>query len=200
MSDAEAHAIFRALADGVRTYEQVVEFLSHLNPHTGFLLPLAFGLFHQNASVREATVELFDTLRGFGVGIIFLQFLNHFQRYAYVRLAHAREARKMLEAQGQGQQGQSFSNYSNAQGQQAYGQGLGGQPQPPYPGASQPPPYPGPSPPPPPVYSNTANVTSSSSSYGTGTGAGSSYGSSTGSVLGMASSYGSGESRLNGSY
>lgn len=25
MSDAEAHAIFRALADGVRTYEQVVE-------------------------------------------------------------------------------------------------------------------------------------------------------------------------------
>lgn len=30
---------------------------------------------------------------GLQVGVIFLQALNHFQRYAYVRQAHARESR-----------------------------------------------------------------------------------------------------------
>jgi hypothetical protein len=225
MSVAEAQAIYRTLADGVKTYEQVVEFLSHLTPHTGFLLPLAFGLFHQKASVRDATIELFDTLRGFDVGTLFLQSLNHFQRYAYVRLAHAKEAKKMLETQQTG----GSSLYQ--QQQLLHGQGQNANPGPAQMAYSgQPPPYPGP---PPPIYSNTnanANMstltqqtrshsnssasliagsygsygTDPGSSYGSGgTGVGSlgsnsSYGTSTSLLAG--SSYGSGESRLNGSY
>lgn len=33
------------------------------------------------------------------VGVLFLQALNHFQRYAYVRQAHARERKAQVEQQ-----------------------------------------------------------------------------------------------------
>ncbi|KAK7448818.1 hypothetical protein VKT23_013548 [Stygiomarasmius scandens] len=101
MSDSEVYTIMRALADEVKTYDQVTELLSYLTPHTGGLLPLGFGLFHQKESVREATVELFNRLRAFPVGVLFLQSLNHFQRYAYVRQAHAREKREQQQQQQQ---------------------------------------------------------------------------------------------------
>lgn len=70
---------------------------------------LGFGLLHQREGVRDATVDLFNQLRAYPVsvslsarvallkvnqvGVLFLQALNHFQRYAYVRQAHAREKR-----------------------------------------------------------------------------------------------------------
>ncbi|THU83471.1 spindle pole body interacting protein [Dendrothele bispora CBS 962.96] len=104
MSDSEVHTIMRTLADEVKTYDQVTELLSYLTPHTGGLLPLGFGLFHQKESVREATVDLFNHLRAFPVGVLFLQSLNHFQRYAYVRQAHAREKREQLHQQQYQQQ------------------------------------------------------------------------------------------------
>ncbi|KAF5381150.1 hypothetical protein D9757_009432 [Collybiopsis confluens] len=100
MGDAEAYAIFRSLADGVKAYDQVVELLSYLTPHSGGLLPLAFGLFHQRESVRDATVDLFNRLRVYPVGVLYLQSLNHFQRFAYVRLAHAKESRSAAIAAG----------------------------------------------------------------------------------------------------
>ncbi|KAJ7233911.1 docking domain of Afi1 for Arf3 in vesicle trafficking-domain-containing protein [Mycena rebaudengoi] len=93
LSDAEVSSIMRTLAENVKTYDQVVELLAHLMPHGGGLLHLAFSLFHQKESVRDATVDLFNQLRAFPVGVLFLQALNHFQRYAYVRQAHAREKR-----------------------------------------------------------------------------------------------------------
>lgn len=84
-------------------------------PHAGGLQPLSFCLFHEQESIREATVDIFNELRQHPVcrfdskfsmalkvthplsvvqvGVIFLQALNHFQRYAYVRQAHARESR-----------------------------------------------------------------------------------------------------------
>lgn len=40
------------------------------------------------------------------VGVLFLQALNHFQRYAYVRQAHAREKRVAAEQQQYQQQQQ----------------------------------------------------------------------------------------------
>ncbi|TDL18713.1 spindle pole body interacting protein [Rickenella mellea] len=101
MSDAEAEAILRAIAEGVQTYEQVVELLASLPPHQGGLLPLTFGLFHQQEQVRDVTVELLTVLRAFPVGVQFLQTLNHFHRYAYVRQAHAREARLFREHNNQ---------------------------------------------------------------------------------------------------
>lgn len=92
ITEAETLAIMRTLADNVRSYDQVVELLSWL-PHGGGLLYLGFGLLHQREGVRDATVDLFNQLRAYPVGVLFLQALNHFQRYAYVRQAHAREKR-----------------------------------------------------------------------------------------------------------
>ncbi|KAJ7213037.1 stabilization of polarity axis-domain-containing protein [Mycena pura] len=91
MSDVEVSTIMRALADSVKTYDQVVELLAYLMPHGGGLVHLAFSLFHQKEAVRDATVDLFNELRAYPVGVLFLQALNHFQRYAYVRQAHARD-------------------------------------------------------------------------------------------------------------
>ncbi|KZT25701.1 spindle pole body interacting protein [Neolentinus lepideus HHB14362 ss-1] len=99
MPDSEVDLIMRTLVENVQTYDQVVELLSFLPPHYGGLLPLSFGLFHQQEIVRELTVELFNQLRIHPVGYQFLQALNHFHRYAYVRLAHAREIRQQQREQ-----------------------------------------------------------------------------------------------------
>ncbi|KAN0131977.1 Docking domain of Afi1 for Arf3 in vesicle trafficking domain containing protein [Lactarius tabidus] len=93
MQDAEVELIMRTMVDAVQTYDEVAELLSLTPPHNGGLLPLSFGLFHQQEVVRDLTVDLFTQLRMFSVGVQFLQALNHFQRYAYVRQAHARESR-----------------------------------------------------------------------------------------------------------
>ncbi|KIJ32139.1 hypothetical protein M422DRAFT_783555 [Sphaerobolus stellatus SS14] len=91
MPDAEAELIIRTLVDKIQSYEQVVELLSLLPPHAGGLMPLSFGLFHQQETVRDMTVDLLTTLRAYPIGVQFLQSLNHFHRYAYVRQAHVRE-------------------------------------------------------------------------------------------------------------
>ncbi|KAG1797235.1 uncharacterized protein BJ212DRAFT_1289850, partial [Suillus subaureus] len=104
LPDAEVELIVRSIADNLRTYEQIVEVSiltfwtvgsSLLPPHSGGLQPLSFCLFHHQESIREATVDIFNELRQnpYAAGVIFLQALNHFQRYAYVRQAHARESR-----------------------------------------------------------------------------------------------------------
>ncbi|EKM80927.1 hypothetical protein AGABI1DRAFT_71556 [Agaricus bisporus var. burnettii JB137-S8] len=99
LADTEVLAIMRTLADNVRTYEQIVELLAYALPQGQGLLQLGFGLFHQKEGVREATVDLFNNLRAYPVGISFLQSLNHFQRYAYVRQAHARERKTQQQQQ-----------------------------------------------------------------------------------------------------
>ncbi|KAI0078370.1 spindle pole body interacting protein [Panus rudis PR-1116 ss-1] len=99
MADGEVELIMRTLAENVRTYEQVTELLSLLPPHHNGLLPLSFCLFHQQETIRDLTVDLFNELRSYPIGVQFLQGLNHFQRYAYVRQAHARESRIQKEQQ-----------------------------------------------------------------------------------------------------
>ncbi|TRM70139.1 docking domain of Afi1 for Arf3 in vesicle trafficking-domain-containing protein [Schizophyllum amplum] len=96
ISDMEASVIMRTLVENCRSYEQVVELLAMVVP-TGGLTQLAFGLFHPHEVVRETTVELFNQLRETPVGVLFLQTLNQFQRFAYVRLAQAREQRLQAE-------------------------------------------------------------------------------------------------------
>ncbi|PPQ80048.1 hypothetical protein CVT24_006514 [Panaeolus cyanescens] len=108
MPDAEASAIMRALSEGVKTYDQVVELLASL-PYGGGLLYLGFALFHQQEMVREHTVSLFNQLRHYPVGVVYLQGLNHFQRYAYIRQAHARE-RKGVDPSHQDMQSTSGGN------------------------------------------------------------------------------------------
>lgn len=39
------------------------QLLAYTPPHVGGLQPLSFCLFHQNESVREATVDIFNELR-----------------------------------------------------------------------------------------------------------------------------------------
>ncbi|KAF8893423.1 stabilization of polarity axis-domain-containing protein [Infundibulicybe gibba] len=102
MSDGEATLIIKTFADNVKTYEQL---LAYLIPHGGGLLHLGFGLFHQKEAVRDGTVDLLNQLRAYPIGVLFLQALNHFQRYAYVRQAHAKEKR-MAEQQEQRQSSQ----------------------------------------------------------------------------------------------
>ncbi|KAI0720675.1 mesa protein [Cerioporus squamosus] len=93
ISDGEAELIFRSLAECLHSYDQVTELLSWLPPHLHGLQPLSFGLFHQQEVVRDLAVDLFNELRAYPIGVQFLQALNHFQRYAYVRQAHTRELR-----------------------------------------------------------------------------------------------------------
>jgi len=93
LPDAEVELIVRTISENLRSSAQVVELLAYMPPHAGGLQPLSFCLFHQQESIREATVDIFNELRQHPVGVIFLQALNHFQRYAYVRQAHARESR-----------------------------------------------------------------------------------------------------------
>ncbi|KAJ7090911.1 mesa protein [Mycena belliarum] len=112
LSEAEVQVIIRALAENVKTYDQVIELLAYLMPFGGGLMHIAFCLFHQKESVRDATVDLFNQLRAFPVGVLFLQTLNHFQRYAYVRQAHAREKRYAAEHQYQQQAPQQQPFYA----------------------------------------------------------------------------------------
>ncbi|KAJ7502504.1 stabilization of polarity axis-domain-containing protein [Mycena galericulata] len=121
MSEAEVSTIMRTLSENVKTYDQVIELLAYLMPHGGGLLHLAFCLFHQKESVREATVDLFNQLRAFPVGVLFLQALNHFQRYAYVRQAHAREKRsEQQHYQQQAQPPPQHSFYNNSSAAASY--------------------------------------------------------------------------------
>ncbi|KAI6040901.1 docking domain of Afi1 for Arf3 in vesicle trafficking-domain-containing protein [Pisolithus marmoratus] len=99
LPDVEVELIMRKIAENVRSYEQVVELLANTPLHLGGLQPLSFCLFHQQELVREATLDIFNELRAHPVGVMFLQALNHFQRYAYVRQAHARETRSREQMQ-----------------------------------------------------------------------------------------------------
>lgn len=76
---------------------------------------MSLGLLHQQESIRDHTVDILSELRGYPVslllkprsarvftlfiqvGVMFLQGLNHFLRYAYVRQAHMRENRCVKE-------------------------------------------------------------------------------------------------------
>ncbi|KAL0956922.1 hypothetical protein HGRIS_003026 [Hohenbuehelia grisea] len=99
MPDAEVALVMRTLTENVKSYEQVVELLSYVIPQGGGLLHLAFGLFHQQEFVRDMTVELLNQLRCYPIGVLFLQAMNHFHRYAYVRQAYALEKRLAQEQQ-----------------------------------------------------------------------------------------------------
>jgi len=97
MPDGEAELIMRTLAQNLQTYDQVTQLLAYLPPHHHGLLPLSWGLFHQAEAVRDSTVDIFNALREHSIGVQFLQSLNHFQRYAYVRQAYAKEARLLKD-------------------------------------------------------------------------------------------------------
>jgi len=93
LSDMEVELMMRTFAENLQNYDQVVEMLASVPPHQGGLLPLSLGLLHPQEVIRECTVDIFNELKQYPIGVLFLQSLNHFQRYAYVRLAAARKAK-----------------------------------------------------------------------------------------------------------
>ncbi|KAG8987929.1 hypothetical protein FRB90_003066 [Tulasnella sp. 427] len=103
MLDGEVELIVRSLHACVRTYDQIVELLSHLPPQHGGLIPITFGLFHTNRSIRENTVDLLDVIRTQPIGDKFVVNLNQFHRFAYIQIL---ETRKRQEAEKAAQQEQ----------------------------------------------------------------------------------------------
>jgi len=100
MSNNEIELIMRTLVEHIQTYDQIVEFLAHFPTHTGGLVPLALALFHHHEPIRTIVVEILNVLRAYPIGYQFLQSLNPFQRFAYVRLAFSanREERTVVSA------------------------------------------------------------------------------------------------------
>ncbi|WVO14083.1 hypothetical protein L204_101711 [Cryptococcus depauperatus] len=101
MSDSEADAIFSSLSNGVKTYEQVTELLTHLPAQGGGIMPIANGLFHQWLGVRENTVELLLTLQQYPVGRLAVSALNYFHRKTFAQLLERREQAYRLQRERQ---------------------------------------------------------------------------------------------------
>lgn len=89
--DGEVALILKTLCENVRSYDQVVELLSHCQPQHGGLQPIAIGLFHQQEYIRDMTVGLLNVIRDYTVGFQFLQSLNQFLRYSYIRQVYERQ-------------------------------------------------------------------------------------------------------------
>lgn len=66
------------------------QLLAHLPSHAGGLLPVAFGVFHPQASVRNSVVDLLTLLDAHPTGNKFLSSLNRFHKLAFSRLAQER--------------------------------------------------------------------------------------------------------------
>lgn len=67
------------------------QLLANLPPHSGGLLPVAFGLFHPSAAVRENTVDFLTMINAHPTGSKFIQGMNAFHRLALARHAIQRE-------------------------------------------------------------------------------------------------------------
>ncbi|WWC88583.1 uncharacterized protein L201_003495 [Kwoniella dendrophila CBS 6074] len=91
MSDSEAEAIFSALNNGIKNYDQVIELLTHLPTHWGGLMPIANGLFHRWLGVRENALELLITLQQYPVGKHAVSSMNYFHRKSFIQLPEKRE-------------------------------------------------------------------------------------------------------------
>jgi hypothetical protein len=50
----------------------IKQLLAYITPSGGGLLPLSFGLFHQQESIRELTVDIFNELRAYPVSKFFI--------------------------------------------------------------------------------------------------------------------------------
>ncbi|KAG8907144.1 hypothetical protein FRB99_005252 [Tulasnella sp. 403] len=103
LPDAEVDLIMRSMYVGVRTYDQIVELLSHLPPHAGGLLPITFGLFHTNHAIRETTVDVINILRSQPIGNQFVNSLNAFHRFAYIQILDTRKREQAAHARQQEQ-------------------------------------------------------------------------------------------------
>ncbi|KAF9159442.1 hypothetical protein DFQ26_006521 [Actinomortierella ambigua] len=81
--------LYRGFLTTIVSDEQINEFLSHLPLNQGGLFPIAYGLFHPLAAVRDDTTEFLNRLAQHPTGRVFVNTLNKFERTTYERLANA---------------------------------------------------------------------------------------------------------------
>jgi hypothetical protein len=65
--------------------------------HFGGLIPIANGLFHPLASVRNNALELLCTIQAYAVGRHALSTLNYLHRKTFVELLERRETSRALK-------------------------------------------------------------------------------------------------------
>ncbi|KAF9974181.1 hypothetical protein BGZ73_002465 [Actinomortierella ambigua] len=80
--------LYRGFLTTIVSDEQINEFLSHLPLNQGGLFPIAYGLFHPLAQVRDDTTEFLNRLAQHPTGRVFVNTLNKFERTTYERLAN----------------------------------------------------------------------------------------------------------------
>ncbi|CCA78058.1 hypothetical protein PIIN_01734 [Serendipita indica DSM 11827] len=89
--EGEVALILETMCKSIKNYDQVVEMLVHCPPQQGGLQPIAMCLFHQQESIRNMAVDLLNVIRDYPVGFQFLQSLNQFFRYSYIRQANEQQ-------------------------------------------------------------------------------------------------------------
>ncbi|KAL9639160.1 MAG: hypothetical protein Q9204_001229 [Flavoplaca sp. TL-2023a] len=82
----DSAAIYLALAASVRTYDEICQLLTVTPESNAGLFYISLGLFHQEAKVRVATVELLERIMVHEAGRHFWAGLSRFSKLAFVRV------------------------------------------------------------------------------------------------------------------
>ena len=86
LSHEDSAAIYLALAAGVKTYDEICQLLCVTPESNAGLFYISLGLFHPDAKVRTATVELLERVMGHEAGRHFWAQLGRFQKLAFFRV------------------------------------------------------------------------------------------------------------------
>ncbi|KAM5489629.1 hypothetical protein MaudMau93_003222 [Microsporum audouinii] len=85
LSEAEAKAVYIAFSKSIKDYNSICQLLSVIPETQAGLFYLSMGLFHNDSTVRDATVELLDRISAHEAGRHFWAQLSRFARLAYYR-------------------------------------------------------------------------------------------------------------------
>ena len=85
LSHADSAAIYLALSAAVRTYDEICQLLCVAPESSNGLFYISLGLFHPDAKVRAATVELLERVKGHEAGRHFWAQLGRFAKLAFLR-------------------------------------------------------------------------------------------------------------------
>ena len=96
LSHEDSAAIYLALAASVKSYDEICQLLCVTPESNAGLFYLSLGLFHPDAKVRTATVELLERIMGHEAGKHFWAQLGRFAKLAFFRVK--REGAKGLES------------------------------------------------------------------------------------------------------
>ena len=85
LSHEDSAAIYLALASSVRTYDEICQLLTVTPESNAGLFYISLGLFHPEAKVRAATVDLLQRMMGHEAGRHFWAQLGRFAKLAFIR-------------------------------------------------------------------------------------------------------------------